>query len=339
MKFTFFVVLVIGAALVALVVGWRRAASSSIANDSRGWVAHSGYISTLPGFKRLVRRSRIMLAGAIVFLSLGIVGVAFSAGAPIDRVIQDEKTASRDIVLCLDTSGSMIPYDGNIGDAFSRIVQHFAGERISLNLWNSRTLVKFPLTNDYDLAVSELDEMSRIMKEGYLGESADGVYVTQELIDYTSATVDDAEEAASLAGDGLASCVLSFDHSGEDRSRLILFATDNEINGPQIYTLAQAFDFAHQQNVQVTTLYPGDGDLLTTEGEELKELTEDNGGVFYDASDAASVQGIIQEIESLQRIELSEHAKALEIDKPAGVLSLAAVGIIGFLGLLAIGRL
>lgn len=89
----------------------------------------------------------------------------------------------------------------------------------------------------------------------------------------------------------------------------------------------------------MTTLYPGDGDLLTTEGEELKELTEDSGGVFYDASDAASVQGIIQEIESLQRIELSEHAKVIEIDKPAGVLSLAAVGIIGFLGLLAIGRL
>ena len=71
----------------------------------------------------------------------------------------------------------MIPYDGQIADAFTQIVDHFSGERISLQLWNSRSVTKFPLTDDYRLANRMLAETSSIMKKGFLGQEDDGILV------------------------------------------------------------------------------------------------------------------------------------------------------------------
>ncbi|WP_115727985.1 vWA domain-containing protein [Actinomyces culturomici] len=337
MRFPLLIALVVGACALALVLGWR--AGGRTAPGSRGWVANTGYLKDLPQFRALVRRTRRVLLAALALLGLAVGATAVSAGAPVDRTIANERTASRDIVLCLDASGSMIPYDGRIADAFSRIVEHFSGERISLQLWNNRTDVKFPLTDDYALATRMLDETASVMSRGYLGEDSDGVYVTQELLDYTAGTVDESDASSSLVGDGLAACVLGFDHADSERSRLVLYATDNEVNGPQIYTLAQAIDFATSRDVAVTALYPGDSQLLTAEGSELRRLVEGAGGDFYDASDPASVDGIIEKIESLQRVELAKDARVLETDTPKGALGWAVVGVLGLLGLLAIGRL
>ena len=66
-----------------------------------------------------------------------------------------------------------------------------------------------------------------------------------------------SDDASSLAGDGLAACVLGFDHTDSERSRLILYATDNEVMGSQIYTLPQAMKFAADHDVVVTVVYPG----------------------------------------------------------------------------------
>ena len=338
MKYPILIVLAIVAVAVAAYLGWRFAGSSKH-SGRLGWVANTGYLSDLPQFKMLQRRSRWIIAAVCACFGLAVGAAAVTAGTPVDRRIDSQKLASRDIIICLDASGSMIPYDGQIADAFTQIVDHFSGERISLQLWNSRSVTKFPLTDDYRLANRMLAETSSIMKKGFLGQEDDGILVTQELIDYLFGTTDDNDDASSLAGDGLAACVLGFDHTDSERSRLILYATDNEVMGSQIYTLPQAMKFAADHDVVVTAVYPGMKGLLTAEGEELKSLVATTGGDFYDVSNPASVDNIIEEIESLQRVDLEADSKVLETDKPTAALAWAIAGTLSLLAFLAVGRL
>ena len=181
--------------------------------------------------------------------------------------------------------------------------------------------------------------MSEIMENGFQGKSASGVYVSNELLEYLEDTFDSQGGSSSLAGDGLASCVLGFDHYDQERSRMILLATDNEILGDQIYTLKDAIDFAKRQNVVVTALYPSDGStFLSSEGRELERLVKETGGEFYDASNPASVQGVIAAIEEQQKVDLEGSGEMLETDKPASALAWTVLGMFALFGMIALGR-
>ena len=242
-------------------------------------------------------------------------------------------------MLCLDASASMLPYDSKIGDAFKQIISHFEGERISLQLWNVYSTTMFPLTDDYEMANDTLTEMSDVIDRGF--SSYGGRYTaTRELIEYLQPTLpDDDEERASLVGDGLASCVMGFDHKDKTRSRTILLATDNEVWGEGIYNLSEAIAFAKRQNVTVTALYPGSMDMLSSEAIDLRDQVQSTGGDFYDASSPASVDSVVQQIEAEQKEDLDSNGKMLETDRPTAALGWTLVGVVSLLGLLAFGRL
>lgn len=62
---------------------------------------------------------------------------------------------------------------------------------------------------------------------------------------------------ASLIGDGLASCVMRFDHADEQRARSIILATDNELNGsPPIVSLKEAADYSASKKIRIYTINP-----------------------------------------------------------------------------------
>lgn len=332
-----FSAIVIGGAVFAWFYYPRKVHRS----ETRGWVAHTGFVRSLAQYQMLVRRSRFLVGAVVGAFALTCIGGALSVGAPVERKLTDDKLASRDIVLCLDASGSMLPYDDEIGRSFNDIISHFSGERIALNLWSARSIVKFPLTDDYVMATEVLTEMSRILKKGYYGQAPDGqsVLISQEVVDYLEGTYDPAEKDSSLIGDGLASCVLGFDHMDESRSRTIILATDNEVLGKQIYSLADAITFAQQHSVTVIALYPGSTNPLSANGAELKELVESTGGTFYDASDPASVDGIIDDIESQQQKNMNTKPRVVETDRPTRSAQLAAVGLLLLLGAVASVRL
>ena len=95
-----------------------------------------------------MRRTRAALAMAFVCFLVAVIATSVSAAAPVDTYVKHDKSSSRDIVICLDASGSMLPYDSEIGDSFKQIISHFEGERISLQLWNtySMTTTRWPMT-------------------------------------------------------------------------------------------------------------------------------------------------------------------------------------------------
>ena len=117
---------------------------------------------------------------------------------------------------------------------------------------------------------------------------------------------------SSLVGDGLASCALAFDAQGQDRSRSIILATDNRVfneHGEQIYSLSEAADLVQQEGIRLFSLYGADPDMMdpsTSRADmaqarnELKRVTLDHDGRFYEVDDAEAASRIINELEAEQ---------------------------------------
>ena len=200
-------------------------------------------------------------------------------------------------------------------------------------------MTMFPLTDDYEMADDVLTEMANQIDRGY-SQIGQNIYVTKELEAYLKPTLaNDDERRASLVGDGLASCVLGFDHTDKERSRTILLATDNEVFGEGIYNLSEAIEFAKSQGVTVSVLYPGSKYGMKDEGVELRDQVKSTGGEFYDASSPSAVDDVVRQIESEQKEELDSAGKLVETDRPGAALGWTIVGVLSLLGLLAFGRL
>lgn len=74
--------------------------------------------------------------GLALCLLLEVIGTALLVARPVDRQVRAAAMANRDIMLCLDVSGSMIEFDAELVDKFSQMVQSFDGERIAMSIWN-----------------------------------------------------------------------------------------------------------------------------------------------------------------------------------------------------------
>ena len=338
MRFWWLIPVVLAVVAVATVVGWMLARRAGVRSGKKGWVANTGYLRGLPKYQALVRRTRASLAIAFVCFLIAVIATSVSAGAPVDRYVKHDKSASRDIVLCLDSSGSMLPYDSKIGGAFRQIISHFEGERISLQLWDAYSMTMFPLTDDYDMATDVLQDMSDTIDTGLI-QVGGKISGTRELFAYLEPVLDENQEVSSLVGDGLASCIMGFDHNDKQRSRTILLATDNEVYGSGVYDLSEAIEFAKSQGVTVTALYPGSDTSLSSEAIQLRDEVRKTGGDFYDASSPSAVDSVVRQIEAEQKEELDSAGKMIETDRPGAALGWTLVGVVSLLGLLAFGRL
>ena len=338
MRFGWLIPVVLLVVVAATVIGWMLARRAGERSGKKGWVANTGFLRDLPKYQALVRRTRSSLAMAVVCFIIAVIATSVSAGAPVDRYTKYDKSASRDIVLCLDASGSMLPYDSEIGDAFKQIIAHFNGERISLQLWNTYSMTMFPLTDDYDMATDVLQDMSDTIDTGLI-QVGGKISGTRELFEYLEPVLDENQEVSSLVGDGLASCIMGFDHNDKQRSRTILLATDNEVYGSGVYDLSEAIEFAKKQGVTVTALYPGSDTNLGYQAQQLRDEVRKTGGDFYDASSPSAVDSVVRQIEAEQKEELDSAGKMIETDRPGAALGWTLVGVVSLLGLLAFGRL
>lgn len=310
-------------------LGWFL--RSRPAPTARRYVANSAYLLALPSFRRRLLRRRAG-AGLLVTLVVGATAAAaLLVGRPVDRYVEDERMATRDIVLCLDVSGSMIPFDSEVLESFAAMVPSFRGERIALNVWNATTRVVFPLTDDYALVERELAEGAEILDIDITNPftSAERFRALEQWI---AGTVSWSDANSSLIGDGLANCALSFDQADTERSRTIIMATDNQVAGVPVFSLPEAAAFAEERGARIHGLYAA----VTQDSvarQEYEEVVTSRGGLFHELSDAAAVDGIIADITAQQAVELESDPKVVEVDRPdrwlGALVALVAMIVLG----------
>lgn len=299
-----FLVAVILVILGVVVFVWRP-------NRKRGGVpvANSGRFTRLPGYTKAIDRANVLtLVSAIVLVAL--VGVTTMTGARwVYTKVETPEKYNRDIVLCLDVSGSMVDFDAQVIDRYLEMLPGFEGERMSLVLWNSSAVPVFPLTDDYRFIEEQLTKVRDAMRTG-----SDESY-------YNAGTLNNA--GASLVGDGLASCVMQFSGASpseggepvdDGRSRSVILATDNVVNGSQTVSLPQAAEFARQHFVSVYALDANDmGDAYAA---EYRSVIESHEGQYFSLEDEGAIDKIVDDITSDQTNKIEGAPQLFVIDRP-----------------------
>jgi hypothetical protein len=323
LTFWWMVPLAAAVAVVASLLYRRRRAESS------RLVAHTDRLTTLPEYQQALRHHRRSLITALVLGVVVLAGAVTAAARPAHRTTGQPEVRNRDIVLCLDVSGSMTSTDAALVGVFQQLAEEFDGERIGMVIFDSSSVQLFPLTDDYDYATEQLGEARKALDSG-AGAFFDGTW---------------NRGGSSLIGDGLASCVQSFPDAEADsgqaggdaagqRSRSVVLATDNFLSGDPIFTLEQASALAQGKNIKVHAINPGDldyGDDAGQPGARLKAAAQGTGGGYYTLENPEAVPGIVKKVQDTEATSYRAAPTSVITDSPAWPLGIAALAGMGLL--------
>ena len=306
-----------------------RKRKKSVGKTKQVKVAHSTRITELPGYAKRLQQYRLLVWALIALLLVGIIASFVLTLRVSSRVVQAPEMRNRDIVLCLDISGSMLATDKQLVETFSSLADKFDGERIALTVFDSSSNSVFPLTDDYTFIKEQLDKAGK-----ELDINNDDSYGVDSVFGGTY-----EGDGSSLIGDGLASCVMRFDTLDTKRSRSIILATDNYANGAQIIDLKQAGAFAKDKGVRVYGVNPGDYSsayYVDEAGKEFKDVVMATDGAYYkidyeSKNDETVVAGIVDKIQAQEATRFKGAPMIVESDIPEWFVALATVSVGAFL--------
>jgi Ca-activated chloride channel family protein len=315
----------------AAVAGWLAFRTDAQENARRRPVANADRLTALPEYQAALHRHRRWLGVAAIAAGTLVVSAVAAAARPVDVTTVRPEQRNRDIILCLDASGSMSGADSAVVDVFAELARNFDGERIGLTIFDSSAIQVFPLTDDY----SYVQEQLKMAKDAFDGEAGSSGFLDGT---WTG-------RGSSLIGDGLASCVDSFpelpsapeqgspqeqgrtpDQDAAKRSRSVVLATDNFVSGDPIFTLDQAAALAGEKDVRVYALNPGDFDYGSGPGQpgaQLKAAAEATGGAYYPLDSPEAVAGIVRLVEQTETAALQGAPRAVVSDRPDLPLAVA----------------
>ena len=279
-------------------------------------IANSDLLRRLPEFRRAVRAHQLRtLAIGGLAAAIGLVAIV-GAARPQARTVITQERDNRDIVLCLDVSGSMINVDAQVVERFRQLAEGFKGERLSLVVFNSSAVPVLPLTDDYQFVSDELEK------------AASALRTLDPQDPFFAGTLNG--EGSSLIGDGLATCLRGFDHPELPRARSVILATDNEAAGKSLFTLTEAGQLASTGNIQVYGINPTDSPASSA-AREMKQVVGQTGGVYYALNDIGAVPQILNAVTSREASRIPIRPLLVVHDEPQLWIGLAATGLAALL--------
>ncbi|HWU24059.1 MAG TPA: VWA domain-containing protein [Nocardioides sp.] len=311
------VMVALGVLVLALLVWWVRDWRHRTPRTA-AYVAHATRLAALPRFRALVRR-RVALGAALTLTALiAATGSIVLAGRVQVTRTTNQDESSRDIMLCLDSSGSMITIDRDVLAQFQEIVDGLHGDRVGLTIWSGTAVTVFPLTDDYAYITDQLTQAQTAFASGDVFSDAYQKFTEGTLIN---------DHSASQAGDGLASCVQRFDRSDENRSRAIVLATDNEPYGKGVFTLGQAAAYAKEHHVVVHGICAPTTASRPAALAEYKSAVIATGGTFSLLGQDGSVGTVVSSIEALEAKRIKKPPLIQTVDDPHLGTVIAGVGV------------
>jgi len=290
--------------------------------------------SSLSGVKS-IRPSRAVKARYIVpvLTALGLVLLCLGLARPQAGIKNTEILSEGiDIMLCLDTSGTMQAMDFELDgqkasrlDVVKKVVTDFIhrrkNDRIGMIVFGDQAFTQCPLTLDYGI----LENFVGRLKVGMAGDM-------------------------TALGSGLALSVKRLkDLPG--KSRIAILLTDGRHNAGRI-TPETAADIAKSFNIKVYTIGVGiEGEspfLIDTifgkryayqrvdlDEDTLKQIAEKTGGRYYRATDTASLEKIYGEIDQLEKseVKIKEYTEYAE-----NFVSYVLLGLVLILGSTVLGN-
>ena len=322
LRFWWLALSLLAVAVVLAVIRYFLVRSRTRSSEGELLIAHSQRVRLLPRFKALVKREVFWQGLGVLATALAMLGALLLVARPVDVAMDSTEMKSRDVVLCLDVSGSMSEADMVVIESYLRIVDQLQGERIALVVWSSSAATAFPLTDDYVFVREQLEAMKVA-----LGSQDQEVDSLDALAVLAAARMGDG---ASLIGDGLMSCNLAFDRQAETRPRTVILATDNELAATPIFTLKEAAEKSKEQGILVMGIIPDGEDSHYKD--ELREATAVTGGTVIDlVDDPAITQRIVDGVQAQQRKAIMGAPRSRSFDLVWPGAALFSVGLAGMI--------
>lgn len=301
--------------LLMVIVVFIRFKSKDKYKDGKK-VGNSDYITETKYYKMMKIRYRILKYLIFTVLIAAIAVATMIYARPVRKEVLNPEINNRDIFLCMDISDSVDELNLEICDELEDLVRGLEGERFGISIFNGRSVLLVPLTTDYEYVISTLKDLKKAFQ--YSSDIADGDWFSIiSNIDYETyyykyeGTL--CDYGSSFIGDGLASCLYSFPDLKEDtsRTRLIIFSTDNELNGEPTVTVDQATELCAKNNVKVFALSPRN----VVDEDNFKDAILSTGGSYHKSTERKAVDKLIGEIKATKDSVMYEQ-EVIYIDQP-----------------------
>ena len=253
------------------------------------------------------------------------------------RRMQDEKYC-RDIILCIDISTSVDYLNENLLDKLKKTVDELQGERLGIVIFNTSPVLLTPLTDDYEYVKDQLDLIAQCLKsrnevnlDDAFSSGYDWIYYQAYISSGT--LIGNEQRGSSLIGDGLAAAAIDFSDADKERTKVVIFSTDNDIQGTPVATLDEAADICVSNNVTVYGV--GTKEMTPENKESMKNAVEKTGGKFYLEEESGSFGEIVSSIEKLSKNLVK--VRMVDVETPE-LLYPFVLMLVLFAGMLGLGR-
>lgn len=253
------------------------------------------------------------------------------------RRMQDEKYC-RDIILCIDISTSVDYLNENLLDKLKKTVDELQGERFGIVIFNTSPVLLTPLTDDYEYVKDQLDLIAQCLKsrnevnlDDAFSSGYDWIYYQAYISSGT--LIGNEQRGSSLIGDGLAAAAIDFSDADKERTKVVIFSTDNDIQGTPVATLDEAADICVSNNATVYGV--GTKEMTPENKESMKNAVEKTGGKFYLEEESGSFGEIVSSIEKLSKNLVK--VRMVDVETPE-LLYPFVLMLVLFAGMLGLGR-
>ena len=290
-------------------------------------VANTKYIKESEYYKSKIRKHRIysILIGVISALSICMTSILIAR--PITKQSKSDIKYNRDIIIGLDVSLSENEVNLELVKKFRKIVPSIKGDRIGIVLFNTSPVVYCPLTEDYDYVdecLKNIEEQIEIVIKNYgvIPYSYDEDGAKTRSFWYGGTIANNREKGSSLVGDGLAGTISSFPDLKEDkeRTRIVIFATDNDVSGTETISLEEACKYCKQHKVNLYAYCPSTDMNIYATKENIasykKAVEEDAGGKFYVGDLDKMSSSIVNEIKDTKVSKMNTSVRTIITDHP-----------------------
>lgn len=302
-------------------------------------VINDSTVLNIPYFKEKLLKYKIYT----IIVSLTMIAIAFIIFVMLARPYKEDKSRrelyNRDIVLCIDISASVDNLNMNLIQQLEETVKQLDGERFGIIMFNTSPCTLVPLTDDYEYIIEQLEMIRYALQYNISRGNADFeladldneeankyggyIYLTHYITEGTLVGVD--ERGSSLIGDGLASTVSEF--KDKDRTKIVIFTSDNDLDGEPLFTMSEAADLCKKNNVTVFGI--GTKEMKQENMMEMKRAVEKTGGTFFLEESSGTFKQIISEIENTSKslLKTETDIKAIDVVAPTFIILIILIGL------------
>lgn len=281
-------------------------------------------IKDIPHYRSLMLRYGILKFFMVFSLIVSIVLALFIAAKPtIVRTVTTEKH-NRDLFICFDISTSLDGVNIELCEQLKDFIKELKGERFGISIFNAKSALIVPLTTDYDYIFDMINVLEESIKEGEGIEYESEVENHEKYYYRFAGTL--SEHGSSMIGDGLSNCLYDFPDldTDADRSRLIVFVTDNDVQGDEKVSVKNACILCAKNNVKVFALAP---DFVTDE-KNFKSAIYTTGGDYYNTRDKDAMKNLLEDVKKTDvSTEYTSVTTAVDVPEKAMIALIISIGI------------